>query len=67
MPGVEPPPDWVQKLGFALEFDPGTSTQRFNLENIYRFDPHQAVYIVCFFTDEDNAIGAAGPIQIKKK
>lgn len=64
MPAEEPPPDWVQKLGYALEFDPCTSTQRFNLENIYRFDPHQPIYIVCFFTNEYNAIGAAGPIMI---
>ncbi len=64
MQGVEPPPDWMQKLGFALDFDPGTSTQQFDLQTIYRFDPANPIYIVCFFTDEDTAMGAAGPIRI---
>ena len=65
MPGMEPPPDWVQKLGYALEFDPGTSTQQFDLQTIYHFDPIEPIYIVCFFTDRDTAVGAAGPIVIK--
>lgn len=64
MPGEDPPPAWVRKLNYSLEVEPGTYTQTIDLGVNAAYDG-RPVYLVCFFADQDNAVGAAGPIDIK--
>jgi hypothetical protein len=65
IPASEPPPAWVQKLGYALEFNSGSYVIAYDLDTIYHFDDRQPIFIVCFFTDMEKAIGAIGPIRHK--
>lgn len=65
IPAEEPPPSWVTKLGFDLKTSPGTYTESIDLSRNALF--HEGpIYFVCFFADEDFAMGADGPIDVKK-
>lgn len=65
LPAADPPPTWVNKLVYDVALQPGTYTKTVNLADIasYRGEP---IYFACFFTDLPHAIGAVGPIDIKK-
>jgi len=65
IPAEDPPPSWVTKLDADYQTSPGTYTESVDLsENaIFHEGP---LYFVCFFSDEDFAMGADGPIDVKK-
>lgn len=64
IPAADPPPDWVHKLSYAIEFGKGNYEESFDLSNnaSYKGEP---IYIVCFYADQENAIGAVGPFEVK--
>jgi hypothetical protein len=65
IPAEDPAPSWVHKLGYDLEISPGIFTKSFDLSanSVFHEGP---IYIVCFYGDENTAIGADGPIDVKK-
>jgi hypothetical protein len=66
IPAEDPPPSWVTKLNAAMETHPGTYTESVDLgaNAVFHEGP---IYIVCFFGDEDFAMGAVGPIDVMKQ
>jgi hypothetical protein len=65
IPAKDPPPSWVTKLNAYYQASPGTYTESIDLSANTLF--HEgSIYIVCFFADEDFAMGADGPIDVKK-
>ena len=65
IPAEDPSPSWVTKLDADYQKRPGTYTESVDLSANASFheDP---LYFVCFFTDDDFAMGADGPIDVKK-
>jgi hypothetical protein len=65
IPAADPPPDWVHKLSYAIEFGKGNYKASFDLSNnaSYKGEP---IYLACFYADQESAMGAAGPFEIKQ-
>jgi hypothetical protein len=65
IPAEDPPPAWVHKVNYDLATSPGTFTKSINLSENAAFQGGP-IYIVCFHTDENTAMGAVGPIEVKR-
>ena len=65
IPAEEPGPEWMHKLVYGLEMMPGKYSKQVDLDANLGFQ-EGGIFFVCFVTDGDNAIGAIGPIQVKK-
>lgn len=63
LPAVDPPPAWVQKLMYDMATRAGSSVATFDLGPNASFKGG-SIYIVCFSSSKENALGAVGPIQI---
>jgi hypothetical protein len=65
MPAEDPPPAWVHKLDYGVAMSPGTHTKHIDLDAnaSYHGEP---IYLVCFDAEEDFAIGAIGPFEIRE-
>ena len=65
IPAEDPAPSWVHKLNYDLETTPGTFTISSDLSENASFQ-EGPIYIVCFYADQNTAIGAVGPIEVKE-
>lgn len=65
IPAEEPPPSWVHKINYGVELNTGQYTESVDLTANAAFQ-EGPIYIVCFYADEDTAIGAVGPISVNK-
>lgn len=65
IPAADPPPDWVHKLSYAIEFGKGNFKESFDLSNNASYKG-ESIYIACFYADRESAIGAVGPFEIKQ-
>ena len=65
VPAEDPAPDWLHKIRIDFTASPGTYTKPIDLaaNSLFQEGP---IYFVCFFSDEDVAVGAAGPIEVEK-
>jgi hypothetical protein len=64
IPAEDPPPTWVHKVSYDLATSSGTFTKSINLSENAAFQGGP-IYIVCFHTDENTAMGAVGSIEVK--
>ena len=65
MPAENPMPEWLNSIRIDFSPSPGTFTKVIDLKanSVFEGGP---IYFVCFLPDEELAVGAVGPIEVKR-
>jgi hypothetical protein len=65
LPAIDPPPEGITKLSWAVAMSPGVYSKEVDLRfnAAYHGEP---VYIVCLSPYEEAALGAGGPLEVKR-